>query len=163
MPQNDHFEIAADWEAAERLVDFKPRRPSYTAGCTLNTLAIYVKDPNKRPLPIGKRSLEAHYGRFVIDQHRTSSEEEAKRRTFAGSYGQDPVTVRIAGHPGCSYAPGPEPEPGDIGGRAPAVIVWHDGDMFYLIASEELDNDVLRRIGSSMYGQNRDRRTAWRR
>lgn len=44
MSCNDHFEAAADWEAAARLVDFAPRRPVFTAGFDLASLAGYTSE-----------------------------------------------------------------------------------------------------------------------
>ena len=46
---------------------------------------------------------------------------------------------------------GPEPPPDDIDGRSSAVIVWHDGDMFYLIASGEMSAGQLMPVAVSMY------------
>jgi len=153
MGHNDHFEAAVDWAAAARLVDFEPRRPAFTAGCDLVSLAVYVKDHRKRRLRIGARSLEAHYGAFVIEQKRMASGSEAKRRALSSPYGAVAETVRVAGFEGRSYALGPEPDPDDIDGRSPAVIVWSDGAMFYLVASDKLKEAILLRIASSMYGR----------
>jgi hypothetical protein len=91
-------------------------------------------------------------GRFVIDQKRASSEAEAKRRELFTKYGQAHVTVRVAGHEAHCFALGPEPAVDDIDGRSPAVVVWHDGNMIYLVASDQLDNGILHRIAASMYG-----------
>ena len=56
------------------------------------------------------------------------------------------------------YERGPEPPPGDIDGRSLAVVTWHDADMFYLIASDELTTDELVRIATSLYAGRRDTR-----
>ena len=151
MARNDHFETAADWAAAAKLVDFEPRRPAFTAGCDLESLAVHVMDHRKRRLPVGARSLEAHYGGFVIDQKRAASANDAKRLALSTRYGSTAGTVRVAGNEGRSYPLGPEPDPDDIDGRSPAVVVWSDGAMFYLVASEGLDEAALLRIASSMY------------
>lgn len=151
MRHNDHFETAVDWEAAAKLVDFKPRQPVFTAGFDLVSLAVYVMDHRKRRLPIGARSLEAHYGAFVIDQKRAASATDAKRRALSTQYGPVAGTVHVAGFEGRGYAPGPEPDPDDIDCRSPAVIVWSDGAMFYLVASHQLDEAILLRIATSMY------------
>jgi hypothetical protein len=50
------------------------------------------------------------------------------------------------------YELGPEPPPDDIDGRSPSVVAWHDGEMFYLLASIEMAADVLVRIATSLYG-----------
>ena len=151
MGHNDHFETAADWSAAARLVDFEPRQPSYTAGFELVSLAVFVMDHRKRRLPIGARSLEAHYGAFVIDQKRLASAADAKRQALSTPYGAFDKTVRVAGLEGRGYALGREPDPNDIDGRSPAIIVWSDSAMLYLLASDQLDEVILLRIASSMY------------
>ena len=151
MRHNDHFETAVDWEAAAKLVNFKPRQPAFTAGFDLVSLAVFVMDHRKRHLPIGARSLEAHYGAFVIDQKHLASTTDAKRRALSTRYGSAAGTVRVAGFEGRGYALGPEPDPDDIDCRSPAVIVWSDGATFYLVASHQLDEAILLRIASSMY------------
>ncbi len=151
MTRNNHFESVADWEAAARLVDFEPRQPTYTASFALTSLAVHVMDHRKRQLPVEARSLDAHYGGFVIEQKRAASEADVKRLALSTSYGPAAETVRVAGHEGRSYALGPEPGPDDIDGRSPSVIVWSDGVMFYLVASGQLDQATLLRIVSSMY------------
>lgn len=151
MKQNDHFEIIVDWEDAARLVDFEPRRPGFTAGFDLVSIAVHMVDHRKRRLPISSRSLEAHYGGFVIDQKREDSATDAKRRALSTSYGPDAESVRIAGFEARSYALGPEPAPDDIDSRSLAVIVWSDGTIFYLVASDQLNKTTLHHIASSMY------------
>lgn len=151
MTRNDHFESVADWTAAVKLIDFEPRRPAYTAGFALSSLSVHVMDSKKRRIPVGARSLEAHYGGFVIAQQQAPSTNEAQRRAQSTAYGQAATTVRVAGHEGRSYGLGPTPAPEDIDGRAPGVVVWNDGAMFCLVASDQLDEEVLLRIANSMY------------
>lgn len=151
MQRTKHFETVADWEQAAGLVAFQPRRPTFTAGFRLLSLAIHVMDHRKRRLPVGRRSLEAQYGGFCIDQKRATSAAEARRKALSMPYGLAARTVHVAGHEGRSYALGPEPDPDDPDGRSPAVVVWHDSDLFYLVASGQLDEEPLLRIASSMY------------
>lgn len=151
MLRNNHFETVGDWATAVNLVDFEPRRPGFTAGFALASLTVYVMDHRKRRLPLGARSVEAHYGGFVIDQKRAASAAEAKRRALSIPYGRAAATVSVAGHEARSSALGPVPDSDDIDGRSPAVIVWHDDDMIYLVASDQLDEVTLLRIASSMY------------
>ena len=82
---------------------------------------------------------------------RAASATEAKRLALSTPYGSAAETVWVAGFEGRGYALGPEPDPDDIDGRSPAVIVWSDGVMFCLVASDRLDETVLLRIASSMY------------
>ena len=35
------------------------------------------------------------------------------------------------------YELGPEPGPDDIDGRTPAVVTWHDADLFFLVGPQE--------------------------
>jgi hypothetical protein len=153
MALNDHFETVVDWAAAARLLAFEPRQPAFTAGFDLESLNVFVMDHRKRRLPITARSLEAHYGGFVIDQKRTASTTDAKRQALSRFYGAAAASVWVAGLEGRGYALGPDPGPDDIDGRSPAVIVWSEGTMFYLIASSQLDKTILGRIASSMYDQ----------
>lgn len=44
-----------------------------------------------------------------------------------------------------------QPAPHDPDGRSPAVVAWHDGELFFLIASGELPSDALVRIAESLY------------
>ena len=77
--------------------------------------------------------------------------EEARRLALSTMYGATAKTIQIAGHEGRSYALGPEPEPDDPDGQMPAVVVWHDNDLFYLVASAQLDVNQLVRVANSMY------------
>jgi len=49
------------------------------------------------------------------------------------------------------YELGPEPPPDDIDGRNPSIVTWHNGEMFYLIASDKMSSGELVRIASSLY------------
>jgi hypothetical protein len=77
--------------------------------------------------------------------------DEARRLALHVSYGRDARAERIAGHDARVYELGPEPAPDDIDGRPPSVVVWHDAEMFYLIASDSLAAERLTRIARSMY------------
>ena len=59
--------------------------------------------------------------------------------------------MAVSGHEGRIYDLGPLPPPDDIDPRPPAVVVWHDGDMFYMVASDQLESDVLLRVAESLY------------
>src|SRR5262245_47383289 len=152
MSSNPHFAAASSWEAAESMLTFKPRVPTHTAGLALQTLRIHVLDHKKRDVAPAARTLEAHYGSFVVSQSRKGV-AEARRLALGGSYGRSPRDGRIAGHEARIYDHGPEPPPDDIDGRAPAVVTWHDAGMFYLIATGELPLETLVTIAHSMYEQ----------
>lgn len=123
----------------------------------LRWLAVFVMDHRKRRFPIGARSLEAHCDAFVIDQKCLASAADAKLQALSTPYGAFAKTVREAGLEGRGYALGGAPGPNDIDGRRPAIIVWSDSvvwsdsAMLYLLASGQLDEDILLRIASSMY------------
>jgi hypothetical protein len=110
-----------------------------------------------RELPIEGRTLEAHYGGFVLSQSRRGA-DEARRLALDVSYGRAPHEAQIAGCTARVYERGPEPPPGDIDGPSPAVVTWHDADMFYLIASGGLTTDDLVRIAISLYAGRRGTR-----
>ena len=129
---------------------FQPREPGHTAGRKLHALRVHVRDHTHRDLPMRDRTLEAHYGAFVLSQaHRGTV--EAKRLALKVSYGADPRRALIAGHEARVYELGPAPLPDDIDGRSPAVVAWTDGNLFYLIGSGELPADTLVEIAQSLY------------
>lgn len=144
------FESAASWEEARTLVEFAPRVPAETAGATLESLSVHVRDHKARELPRSDRSLEAHYGRFVLSQcHR--GQDEARRWALEISYGAGPRPVRIAGREGRAYELGPEVPDDAPDGRSPAVVTWHDGEMHYLLASVSMGAEELLVVAGSMY------------
>jgi hypothetical protein len=132
------------------MLTFRPLEPSHTAGLRLQSIRIHVRDHKLRELPIDGRTLEAHYGGFVLSQSRKGT-HEARRLALDVAYGRAAHDGRIAGCAARVYELGPEPAPGDIDGRSPSVVTWHDGDMFYLIASGEMSPDDLVRIAISLY------------
>ena len=150
MTNNPHFETADSWQAAEAMLTFRPLSPKYTAGVALQSIQIYVRDHRQREIAIGDRTCEAHYGSFVVSQSRRE-ENEARRLALEVSYGREPIVARILGHDGRIYELGPEPPPEDIDGRSPAVVTWHHGDMFYLVASSEMPSAELLKIAMSLY------------
>jgi hypothetical protein len=150
MTSNPHFETAASWKAARAMLTFQPVQPKHTAGLRLQSIRVHVRDHKQRELRIGDRTLEAHYGGFVVSQSRRSV-EEARRLALSVSYGLSPREARIGDHTARVYELGPEPPPDDIDGRSLAVVTWHDAEMFYLVASGEMPSDKLVRIAASMY------------
>jgi hypothetical protein len=76
--------------------------------------------------------------------------EEAIRRVFETSYGRAGEPVMISDHEGVGYELGPPVPDDDIDGRGPAVLVWFDGEVFHLVASDELDLNELVRIARSI-------------
>ena len=149
-PRNPHFETAASWRAAEGMLTFEPRQPRNTAGLRLQSIRIHVRDHKLRELAAGDRTLEAHYGRFVLSEARKGV-DEARRLALAVRYGPDGRNARIAGRAARVYELGPEPAIDDIDGRLPSVVTWHDGEMFYLIASDQMSVDDLIKIANSLY------------
>ena len=150
MKNNPHFESAETWEQAGKRLGFEPRVPSHTEGLELGSLSIYLRDHKMRVVPPEDRTLEAHYGDFVLSQSQPGI-DEARRQALEVSYGQALGECRVHGHAGRVYELGPVPDPGDIDPRPPAVVVWHEGAMFYLVASDRLSSDLLLRIASSLY------------
>ena len=149
MPDIPHFEFPASLAEARELLDFEPVTPAMP-GLALQSLAVFVRDHKHRDVPRRERSLEIHYSGFVFSQQR-QGEAEARRTVLEVSFGRFPRETRIAGREGRVYALGPEPEPDDIDPRSPAVVVWHDGDMFYLIASASQEAEALLPIAQSVY------------
>src|SRR5262245_50703179 len=150
MPDNPHFTTALSWKEARALLTFEPVQPRHTGGLRLQSIRIHIRDHKMRDLAIKDRTLEAYYDRFVLSQARKGG-AEARRLALAVSYGQAGSDARIAGHQARVYELGPEPPPDDIDGRSPAVVTWHDGEMFFLIASGELSADELVKIATSIY------------
>jgi hypothetical protein len=150
MTTNSHFETADSWEAAQAMLTFRPLQPKYTAGLELESIRIFVRDHRQRDLPIADRTCEAHYRSFVVSQSRRSP-DEARRLALEVSYGRNPIVARIFGHDARVYELAPDPGPEDIDGRSPAVVTWHDADLFFLVASGEIGVAELQRIAMSLY------------
>jgi hypothetical protein len=150
MTINPHFETADSWNAAEAMLTFRPVPPKYTAGFELEAIRIYVRDHRQREVTIADRTCEAHYRSFVVSQSRREP-AEARRLALEVSYGRNPIVARIFGHDARVYELGPEPAAEDIDGRSPAVVTWHDGDMFFLVASSEMPSNELQKIAMSLY------------
>jgi hypothetical protein len=147
---NPHFETAQSWKAARPMVAFRPLEPSHTAGFRLQSIQIHVRDHKLRELAIEDRTLEAHYGGFVLSQSKKGA-SEARRLALDVSYGQAARDARIAGRTARAYERGPEPPPDDIDGRSQSVVTWCDADMFFLIASAEMSSDDLIDVARSLY------------
>ena len=147
---NEHFATADTWHAAQAMLTFRPLQPRHTAGLGLQSLRVHIRDHKKRDVALGDRTLEAHYGAFVLSQARRG-ENEARRLALDVSYGSQPYEARIGSHEARVYELGPEVEPDDIDGRSPSVVTWSDGHMFYLVASAELPADTLIQIAGSLY------------
>ena len=156
MNENPHFATAASWKAARAMLTFAPLLPTHTAGLRLQALRIHVRDHKMRDLAPGERSLEAHYGGFTVSQaHKGAA--EARRLALLVSYGREGHDMLVAGHPGRVYELGPQPPPDDIDGRSPAVVVWHDGGLLLLVASDTMSADKVARIAVSLYAVPRRR------
>ena len=150
MTENPHFQSARSFKAARAMLTFTPVEPKYTAKRKLQSIRIYVRDHKMRELAVGDRTLEAYYGSFSVSQARRGA-AEARRLALEVPYGRSPKDVRIGKCAGRMYELGPEPEPDDIDGRMPAVVVWHDGEMHFLIASHEMAAGELAKIALSFY------------
>ncbi len=152
MLENSHFKSATSWRVATEKLNFKPLVPRKNFRHNLKSLRIYVRDYKMRELPIDDRSLEAYFESFVFTQAQKIDANEAKRQTVKVPYGSFGREVFIAGHVGRAYELGPEPPADDIDGRSPSVVVWHNGNMFYLLASDEMFSNDLVKIADSIYG-----------
>lgn len=150
MPDNAHFEFPSSWDEAADLVNFKPVGPANTGGRDLQSFAVFVRDHKFRELARENRNLEVYYDGFSFSQSRQGV-EEARRMALEVSYGRAPGEALVAGHEARVYELGPVPAADDIDPRSPAVVVWCDGDMFFLMASDSLQSDVLLPIAASIY------------
>lgn len=149
---NPRFLTVGSLKEAEAELTFQPLEPGDSAGRSRQSLRIHVRDHKLRDLPISDRTLEAHYGAFVISQARKGV-AEAQRLAVSVSYGRAPRDAEVSGHPARVYELGPVPDPDDIDGREPAVVTWHDAGMHCLVASAEMSADELIRIAESLYRQ----------
>ena len=118
-----------------------------------------MRDHKLRKILINERTLEAHYGGFVLSQARKGT-DEARRLALDVRYGGAGQEGQIAGHAARIYELGPEPAPDDIDGRSPAVVTWHDADLFFLLASDTMLSREWVRIAISLYGKGRIKRDA---
>lgn len=150
MSRNLHFQKLRTWKEAKKWVSFKPVEPKYTNKLKLQSIEIFVRDHKQRDLPIGERSLEAHYGDFVLSQTQ-GPEAQARRLALDTGYGREPRAILIASHEARVYERGPEHEADDIDPSMLAVVLWHDAGMFFLVASDKLSTATLIRIAESLY------------
>ena len=149
MVHNPHFAAVGSIDEAETLLTFRPSVPTFTAECELDSIAVFVMDHRRREVPVGDRTVELHYGRFVVSQQRAGI-EEARRLALDVSYGPDPIDLQVSGDVGRGYELGPEVPSDDIDGRSPAVVVWARDERFTMVASSELSCDVLIEIAGSL-------------
>ena len=108
-------------------------------------------DHNKRRLNPSERSLEVHFDEFVLSQTKKPNRNSARNLALSTSYGAEAYSVSVADNEGRAYALGPLPAEDDIDPRAPAVVVWYQGEMFCLLASYSLEAEVLLTIAESCY------------
>lgn len=150
MIDNPSFSAASSLDEAADGLAFTPAEPSYTAGLECQGLRLFVRDHRGREVPLESRTLESHYGGFVVSQS-LHSPAEAERLAIEVRYGPSPQPGDVVGHPARIYEMGPEPELDDPDGRMPAVVVWHDEGMLYLVAGSTLAASELLRIAESFY------------
>lgn len=158
MSSNPHFETAASWKAARAMLTFQPLEPRHTAGFHLQAIRIHVRDHKRRVLPVADRTLEAHFGGFVLSEAHKGA-DEARRLALEVRYGPAGQDARIAGRGARVYELGPVPPPDDIDGRSPAVVAWHDGELFCLVASDTMPSGDLVKIAISLYREVRQARS----
>lgn len=132
------------------MVMFEPLELESAAGHKLHSLQIHVRNHKLRQLSISDRTLEAYYGAFVFSQA-WKGIKEAQRLALVVSYGPGGHDENIAGRAARVYELGPETPPNDIDGRSPAVVTWHDSEMFYLLASDKMSSTELVRVARSLY------------
>jgi hypothetical protein len=148
-PTNPHFEVRDTVASALDLLAFRPlvpRRPP----TTLRSVAVHVRDHRGRLLPVDRRTLEMHFDDMVVSQTKVGS-TEALRLAMEVTYGRQRRRLAIGANPAMVYDLGPVPPPEDIDGRSPAVVVWADGDMIFLIASVVRSAGDLVDVAGSMY------------
>ncbi len=133
------------------MLSFEPLQLAGGAGFDLQSLSIHIRDHKLRDLPTIGRSLEAHYGGFVFSQQRQEDESEARRLALEVPYGRDSRPGQVGEDEAQVYELGPEPEADDIDGRMPSVVTWSDGDMVYLVASDQIPVSALLQIAESLY------------
>ena len=150
MPDNPHFEFPSSWDEAAALLTFKPVMPTDTGGREPESFAVFVCDHKLRELAREDRNLEVYYDGFTFSQSRKGV-QEARRMVLEVSYGRTPERALVAGHEARVYELGPVPAADDIDPRSPAVVVWYDAEMFFLLASDSLQPDMLLRIATSIY------------
>jgi hypothetical protein len=144
------FVVVDSWDAAAALLPFAPRVPRDAGGRALQGLRVLVCDHRRRDLAPARRSVEAHFSSVVLSQSQHAL-DDAKRRALDVAYGQNGYAVAIAGREGRAYPRDPDALPGDLDGPGPAVVVWADADMLFLLASHDATIDGLCRIGASIH------------
>lgn len=132
------------------MLSFTPLIPERLDGRPLQSISIYVRDHKQRELPIGDRTVEAHYEGFVLSQSR-HTKVQSRHRALEVSYGPDAREAQVVGRPGRLYEMGPEVADDDVDGRMPSVLAWHDGELFCLLASASLPAAELVSIANALY------------
>lgn len=122
--------------------------PRDTGGRALLSVRLFVRDHRMREVPATEQALEAYYEDFVFSQSRPGA--EAARASVQRSYGSDPTATEVSGREARAYPRGPEPPPDDPDPRMPAVVVWAEGDDFFLLASDLLEVEDLLPIARSV-------------
>jgi hypothetical protein len=144
------------------MVSFSPLVLRAPAGRPLKALRVFVRNNRGRWLPKTERTLDAFFEGFAFGQRQYPA-KEARRRVSEFMLGRGPVDALIGGCEGRVCELGPEIAPDEIDGRNPAVVVWSDGPMFYLITSSSMSLADLLPIAEALYSDpnKRDRRR-WR-
>jgi hypothetical protein len=150
MATNVHFAQATSWVEAQELVPFDLLTPDFGLGGP-TSISVFVRDHRMRDVPLRERSVEAWFADFVFSQ--TSREpDEARRLALDVSYGGVARVGSVGPCPATMYDLGPDVPDDDPDGRSPAVVTWHEGEKFYLMASHVLPCADLVRMAATLYG-----------
>ncbi|MDH4307798.1 MAG: hypothetical protein OEZ14_12405 [Acidimicrobiia bacterium] len=144
---NPHFEVFGTPAEAASVLEFTPVIPRWTDGCELVAVSVFVMDHTMRVLEPAERTLELHYGDFVVSQQAT---ENGRRLAHETPYGRQRRTGTARGLEISIHDLGPPVEEQDPDGREPAVVTWEENGVFCLVASSTWPADELLRVIESM-------------
>ena len=142
---NPHFLSFDTWREVEDHLGYAPLGRRLAA--EPRAFRVHVRDHRLREV---EPTLEVHFDGFVLSQA-LRGHQEARRLATEVRYGPMGKEISVGGHRAIRFELGPEPEPDDPDQRAPAVVTWADGEMFILMASDEIEVEWLVELADSLY------------
>jgi hypothetical protein len=95
-------------------------------------------------------TLEVFIDGFVLSQAGCGS-REATNRAHDEFYGPAGSLASVGGYSATCVELGEEPPPDDRDPRRPSVVAWADGELFYLMASDQFHLTRLLEVARSLY------------
>ena len=140
---NQHFLSFDSWREAEDHLGYAPLGRKLDAES--RSFRLHVRDHRLREVA---PTLEVQFDGFVLSQA-LRGHQEVRRLATEETYGAMGKETSVGGHRSIRFELGPEPDDPDP--RAPAVVTWADGDMFFLMVSDAVEVERLVELADSLY------------